>query len=430
MLQPFYSQPVKSLLMVVLATVTALTAASQERSNYGNTPDELVPYGHYQKAYKMFFDEPQAFYGPGRDKEAPKNLQTVRIGFLGPLAGSYEEALGRQMLQGSMLAIEEANARGGYNGLPFELMKHNDVGLWGAAANTIVEMDEEGVWAILGSIDGIVTHVALRVALKLEIPMVNTGDPDPTLTETRIPWIIRVIGDDRQSSYALANEIYVQRGLKQVAVMRTNQRYGRVGIKEFSDASTRLGHPLLFELQFAEGDTSFTKQLNRIADTPAEAIVIWGNAREIAGIVKEMRTLGMDQPVFGSDRLVSEEFLALAGKHAEGIVSTYPYNPTSDNEKLQQFNKDYFQRFGMEPDVFAAHAYDGMNLIIASIRQAGLNRVKIRDLLTDLKTFQGYQGVTGEIMLDASWNDIGDIWMVEIKNSEFVFSPVKTGRNQ
>ena len=79
----------------------------------------------------------------------------------------------------------------------------------------------------------------------------------------------------------------------------------------------------------------------------------------------------------------------------------------------------------MEPDVFSAHAYDGMNMIIEAIQIAGLNRVKIRDLLTDLETFQGYQGVTGKLTLDASWNDIGDIWMVEIKNGEFEFSPVK-----
>ena len=60
---------------------------------------------------------------------------------------------------------------------------------------------------------------------------------------------------------------------------------------------------------------------------------------------------------------------------------------------------------------------------------AGLNRAKIRDLLTDLETFQGYQGITGELILDASWNDIGDIYMVEIKNGEFEFFPVKVNRN-
>ena len=425
-----YFHLIKYALTALLVFLISLSGLSQEKENYGNTPNKLVPYGKYQKAYKMFFDEPQQFLGPGRDKMAPLGLKSVRIGFLGPLEGSVEEALGRQMLQGSILAIEEANAKGGYNGIPYELMKHNDVGLWGAAANTVVKMDEEGVWAILGSIDGTVTHVALRVALKLEIPMVNTGDPDPTLTETRIPWIIRNIGDDRQSSYALANEIYLIRGYKHVAVLRTNVRYGRVGVKEFSDASKRLGHPLLFELQFSEGDTSFTDQLQRIANTPAEAIMIWGNAKETAAILKQIRALGMSHAVFGSDRLVSNEFLTLAGNHAEGVISTYPYNPKLNEPYLQQFNKNYLSRFGIEPDVFAAHAYDGMNLIIEAINRVGLNRTRIRDILTDLETFQGYQGVTGKLVLDATWNDIGDIWMTEIKNGEFVYSPVNIKRNQ
>ena len=83
-----------------------------------------------------------------------------------------------QMLQGAMLAAEEANARGGYKGMPFKIMPHNDVGLWGAAANEVVKMSDEGAWAILGTIDDINSHVAIRVALKLEIPVINCGDPD------------------------------------------------------------------------------------------------------------------------------------------------------------------------------------------------------------------------------------------------------------
>jgi branched-chain amino acid transport system substrate-binding protein len=77
----------------------------------------------------------------------------------------------------------------------------------------------------------------------------------------------------------------------------------------------------------------------------------------------------------------------------------------------------------MEPDVFAAHAYDGMNIIIKSIHIAGLNRALMRDVLTDLKTFQGYKGITGEIIFDPSWNDIGPIWMTEVRDGKFEFFP-------
>jgi hypothetical protein len=42
--------------------------------------------------------------------------------------------------------------------------------------------------------------------------------------------------------------------------------------------------------------------------------------------------------------------------------------------------------------------------------------------MVDLKTFQNYQGVTGKIVLDQSWNDIGDIFIAEVKQGKFVFS--------
>ena len=128
----------------------------------------------------------------------------------------------------------------------------------------------------------------------------------------------------------------------------------------------------------------------------------------------------MDYPIFASDRAVNPKLIEVAGKNANGIITTCQYNPTSGAPKLKAFQENYRKRFGIEPDVFAAHAYDGMNITIAAIRKVGLNRALIRDELTDLKS---YQGVTGEILFDASWNDIGRIFMAEIKDGEFIFSP-------
>ena len=196
------------------------------------------------------------------------------------------------MLQGSMLAIEEANKKGGYKGIPYKLMVHNDAGLWGAAANEIVKMDDEKVWAWLGSIDDIVSHVAIRATLKLEIPNVSTGDPDPTFTETNIPWVIRVISDDRQSGYSLVNRIYKKDRHSRVAVIRANNRYGRVGLKIFSESSVRVGHPIVIEERFSDGETDFKSQLERIKKTSPDAILIWGNAKESALILKQLRESG------------------------------------------------------------------------------------------------------------------------------------------
>ena len=399
-------------------------AYSQEKKvNYGNIPDELVAFDRYQKAYKYHFMEPIQFYGAGREIPAPDNLKEVRIGFLGPLEGSLLVNLGKQMLQGSEMALEEANKKGGYNGIPFKLMIHNDAGLWGAAANEIVKMDDEKVWAWLGSIDDIVSHVAIRTTLKLEIPMICTGDPDPTFTETNLPWVVRNIPDDRQSSYAMVERIFKYDKHSRVAVIRANNRYGRVGTLHFNRSATRIGFPVIIEERFSDGETDFTTQLERIRKTSPDAVIIWGNARESALILKQIRDLGMNQPVYASDRIVSSDFLNLAGNLAEGMVTTCQYNPEADDPKLKAFKANYEKRYGQEPDVFAAHAYDGMNMLIEAIRKVGLNRVLIRDVLTDLKTFQGYQGVTGKVLFDGSWNNVRPIFMAEVKNGRFVFSP-------
>lgn len=422
------SQIRRTIILAILVLLHMVQAADAQRykekdEGYGKTPRQMLPYANYQDAYIYHFHEPQAFTGAGRDKPEPSGLTEVRIGLLAPLEGNVLVPQGKQLLQGATLAVEEANARGGYKGIPFTIIPHNDVGLWGAAANEVVKMGDEGVWAILGTIDDINSHVGIRVALKLEIPWVNTSDPDPTFTETNIPWVIRCISDDRQSSYALVDHIYKQKGLKRVAVLRANNRYGRVGVMEFRDAAVRVGSPIVLEVRYEDGETDFDTQLERIRNAKPDAVVLWGNALEMGLILNRMRELGMDYPVFTSDRGVNPLFIETAGENAEGIVMTCQYNPKADNQALKIFQEKYLARFGIEPDVFATHAYDGMNITLEAIRKAGLNRTLIRDLLTDLRTFQNYQGITGEIIFDATWNDVGQIFMSEVKDGDFLFTP-------
>ncbi len=422
-MKPIVRISVNIVLILLLSFSYVYINGQGDVANYGNIPDELVAYDKYKKAYKYHFLEPMQFYGAGREKPPPTDLEEVRLGFLGPLEGSMIVDLGMQMLHGAMMAIEEANSKGGYNGIPFKLMIHNDFGLWGAAANEVVKMDDEGVWAWVGTIDDINSHVAIRATLKAEILVINPGDPDPTYTETAIPWVVRAVPDDRQSCYALVNRIFRIDNHKRVAIIRTNSRYGRVGIQHFNRSSTRIGFPVIIEERFNDGETDFKPQLERIKRISPDAILIWGNAKESGLIVKQIRELGMKQPIFGSDRMVNPDFLKTAGKYAEGVVTTCQYNPNTDDPKYQTFKANYIKRFGEDPIVFAAHAYDAINIIIEAIHKVGLNRVLIRDVITDMKTFQGYEGVTGIFIFDGAWNNIRPIFMAEVNNGKFEFYP-------
>ena len=98
---------------------------------------------------------------------------------------------------------------------PFELMIHNDQAVWGASSNEIVKMTyDDKVWAMHGSISGDTTHIALRVSLKTEVPIVNSAATDPTIPETIIPWYLSTIQDDRVQCYTLARRIYTDLGIE------------------------------------------------------------------------------------------------------------------------------------------------------------------------------------------------------------------------
>lgn len=405
------------LFLILAAALLSDPAAAQEIEHYADTPEDLLPYGQFMDPYLLFFDEPLPYRGPGRDGEASANLESVKIGFVAPLEGSYDDLYGKAMLEGAEMAIEEANSRGGYRGIPYELIVKNDVGLWGSTGNEVVDLYDEGVWAVVGSIDGNNSHVALRVVLKLGLPMVNTTSTDPTLTETRIPWMIRNVADDRQNSYAMARHIFEKEGLENVAIFRANDRYGRLGVKIFLESAIRLGHPVRIHMNYVPGADDIEPQLEKIRNSNSEAVLIWGNDEDAAKIINRMRELGMEHKVFGSDRLVTDRFLELAGENAEGVITTFPYNPESKDPAYLEFVEEYRERYNTEPDLFAAHTYDGMMMLIDSIERSGLNRVRIRDELTSIYT---YQGVTGEIILDTTWNDVGRVWMMEVVNGEFV----------
>jgi len=388
---------------------------------YANAPDDLRPYVHFTQPYFENYTTTVEYNGAARDIPTPdlKDISEVRIGFLGPISEHRDEALGRMMLNGAQLAIDEANAGGGYGGKPFRLMLHNDSAIWGASSNEIVKMAyDDKVWAMLGSISGDSTHIALRVSLKAEVPIVNTAATDPTIPETIIPWALQAIQDDREQGYTLARRIYTELGLSRVALLRVNERYGRFGVIKFRDASRRLGHPLVLEQKYMPGDTDFTHQLSVIQDSNVDAIVLWADQIPAGTILKQMRERGMKQRVFGAYRSYGSEMLRIAGPAAEGFEFVFPYDPTRDDPVWTSFQARFAKRFEKQPEVFASLGYDGMRIILDAVCKAGLNRGRIRDVFYGMER---YRGVTGEMIFDTNAKNIATLYLGTIRNGKAEF---------
>lgn len=396
-------------------------AAPKVAPYYAHTPAEFIPYKNLRVKYyhDNFYLEPQKWLGPGREIPEPK-VKEVKIGWLGP-PGDYGPLaeFGKQMLQGSQLAIDRANAAGGYKGKPFRLSVHIDRARWGDSSNAMVKMVyDEGVWGVLGSMDSANSHVMMRTTLKFPVPVVNTATTDQTLMEHRVPFIIRTIPDDRQFAYAATWYLYKEKKYNRATMIRINNRDGRFAINKLLATARRIGHPYLAEVRFMDGASDFKQQIDHVKQFNSDAVVVWGNPRETALVVKQMRAMGMNQPVIGWFRAIEPSLIQLGGKDVEGMVLVSPWDPTRSDPLLKDFQARYRKRFGMEPDAFAAYAYDGMDILINSIRKAGLNRVKIADANLAIKS---YHGVSGMMEFDGARNNVCPIYLAQVKNGKFVY---------
>ena len=408
----------------------------REVTPYAGEPADLSPYAKFAAPYDLNYTHPNIYSGAGRDLPEPKDLTEVRIGFFGPVEHNPEQVFGLRMLHGAQLAVDEANVRGGYGGKPFRLMLHNDYdnwqaktvygddrptdpAIWGSASNEVVKMvyDDQD-WAIFGSISSESTHIALRVALRAEIPIVNSASTDPTIPETYIPWYFTDLQDDRAQCLTLARHIFTELGLKRVAILRVNNRYGRFGVIKLRDAARRLGHPIVIEQKYLPGDTDYLRQLQVIKSSRADAIVLWADEAQAALILKQMQPLGMKQRVFGAYRTLGSDLLAEAGSAAEGFEAVFPYDPTRSDPRWVDFNRRFEQHFHEKPEQFASLAYDAMNTLLDSICKAGLNRARIHDALADIDQ---YDGVTGHMVFDPNQKNVAPMYLATVHNGAITY---------
>jgi branched-chain amino acid transport system substrate-binding protein len=394
-------------------------------SRYANMPVEAVPYRRFTKAYYEWFVEKNTLEYNGAAQDRPdgdiNKLSEVAIGFLGPLENNPESIFGIPMLHGAQLAIEEANARGGYKGKPFALKPYNDSALWGASSTVLPSLlFKDNAWAVLGSIDGQSTHIMIRVSLKLEVPILAPGVTDRTVTETRIQWLLTNFPDDRVQSYALANYIFKQLKLKRIGVLRTQTRYARIGVGVFNDMARRMQRQPVLEVKFDRGDTDFSRQLQMLQDAKIEGLVVWGEYPEAGLILKQMHATGMKQPVFSSSRTAYPQLLEIAGPAAEGLVSACAIDPTRNDPQWRGFQERFRQRWNTDPDPYASFAYDGMNMLIAAIEKAGLNRGRIMEVLRDYQQKE-YDGVAGRVRFDYTLKNVSPVTLSRVEGGKFVY---------
>jgi hypothetical protein len=178
---------------------------------------------------------------------------------------------------------------------------------------------------------------------------------------------------------------------------------------------------VVIEQKYMPGDTDFTRELRIIRGSRVDGIVLWADESEAAGILKQMRAMGMTQRVFGSYRTLGPTLLSEAGPAAEGFEAVFPYDAKRKDPRWIDFNQRFQARFNQPPEQFASLAYDAMNALLDSICKAGLNRARIHDALADIDQ---YDGVTGHMVFDPNQKNVAPMYLGTVHDGKITYRVV------
>ena len=332
---------------------------------------------------------------------------TVKIGLLVPDNKSIAA------IHGAEMAIREANRKGGFNGTPFQLVTRSMEGPWGTGSKEAVNLIfEEKVWAILGSHDGRNAHLVEQAATKAGVVFLSAWASDPTLSQAFVPWFFNCVPNDNQQAASLIEEIYNKRKINKIAVVSGNGYDSKMALESFLKLIKMSGKTDPLQFFYDNYYQKLNVLLDQIIKADVNCIILFCHPSASIKIIQQIRQRKMNKPVSGPLLLLNENELSDQELQDYDKVMSVPSGNWSESKSVA-FQQDYQKTYGKMPGMVAAYAFDGMNLLIEAIRNAGSpEREKIQKSLENIH----FEGVTGPIQFDDKGNRSGTFKMMSIKN--------------
>ncbi|HYH83749.1 MAG TPA: branched-chain amino acid ABC transporter substrate-binding protein [Longimicrobium sp.] len=320
------------------------------------------------------------------------------------LSGPLQQDYGVSTLRGAELAVKEINADRGINGQTLVLLPKDDGADKEKAISIAAELVKNAsVVALAGPVNSGTTIAAAPIyngeadSVSGRLPQLATTATSPDVSKLG-DWTYRVAGSDSANAVVLAT--MARQLAPQVAVMYTNDDYGRGLAASFRAALVKNGGRVAEYDPFSDDTPDFTPYLRRIQMRGVQMVFVAGLDSAAAMIIRQARGLGMQARFIGGDGLVP---LVGKGPAFEGTLVGLLYHRDA-SERARAFADAYRKAYGADPDPFAAAAYDAVKLLAAAARANGPTREGIQRYLHTLGQNGGapaFQGATGDIRFDA-----------------------------
>lgn len=322
---------------------------------------------------------------------------------------------------------EQVNMGGGINGHPLELIIEDTVGdatKTVTAAKKLITKDQ--VLAIVGPSRSGTTMAVIPIAEEAKVPLVSCAAAETIVLPVK-PWVFKTPQKDSDAAMRIY-ETMREQGISKIALITGTTGFGDQGRNQLKRLAPGFGITIVADETYGPNDTDMTAQLTKIKASEAQAVVNWSIVPGQVIVAKNMRQLGMKIPLFQSHGFGNIKYAQTAGEAGEGIIfpcgRLLAVDTLADDhpqkEVLLRYKWEYETKFGEHVSTFGGHAWDGLQLVIAALREVGPDREKIRDYLENTKNFVGTGGIFNFSPEDHNGLTKDAFEMLTVKSEKFV----------
>lgn len=344
----------------------------------------------------------------------------ILVGEYGSLTGGIA-TFGISTRDGSQLAFDDINSKGGVLGQKIKLLVEDDQSKpeeAGTVVNKLIHQDH--VVAMLGHVASSHSLAAAPICQSEKIPMISPSSTNPRVTQVG-NYIFRVCFLDTFQGAVMAKFAHDTLKVQDVAILVDVRSDYSVGLQTFFGQSfKKLGGKIVSEQSYSQGDSDFRAQLTAIKAANPQAIYVPGYYTEVGTIVHQARELGITVPFLGSDGWDSPKLWEIGGTALNGCYFSNHYATDDPSPVVQKFVTDYQAKYKHLPDALAALAYDAARILADAMTRAGsTDGEKVRDAIASTKDFPG---VTGNISINQDRNAVKTAVIVKVENGKYLLT--------
>jgi branched-chain amino acid transport system substrate-binding protein len=296
----------------------------------------------------------------------------IAVGAIEILSGP-NAAYGTSIRAGLELALDDINAKGVLGGRKLALTVEDSAGTKEQAINAArLLIGRTHAVAIIGPTLSNEMFAAGPVANERHVPIIGTSTTAAGITDIG-PYVFR-------TSLPEADVVPVTlkraaaRGVKTIALMYANDdAFSKSGFDVMKAAAEKQGLNIVDIESFGSKDTDFSAQLTKIRALHPDAVGISALVEPVSGVLLQARALGFDDKTLfiGGNGSNSPKLGQIAGHAADGLIVGSPWFIGKPDAQNQAFVAAFRQKYGKDPDQFAAQAYDTMFILGRAIDAAG-----------------------------------------------------------